>query len=703
MSPPPLSRSILLLLSVILVLLLGLEQILDVADAFSPSRITSKSIRRHTTTTCTPYINPCFMNQGADNEDEEDEDEEDDEDDEPPDVDVQDFRAPSMNSVVGMNSGRSAPSIRKAMGLSGAGTTKVHVCTNCGSEFVKWMGRCPTCREWNTLQEMAAPRVAGKASPRPTFRGSGGGGSNGIGSGSASGSGWLGGVSDYSIPVRVTDAVEQMKGPRRQNRIIVPSDDEFNNVLGGGIMKGSLILMGGDPGVGKSTLLLQIAGTVASLSTPTVGIGMGPSAPSSSNQEPLGPVWYVSGEETTEQIASRADRLGIVSSELFLLTETNVNILAEQVIQLTESAMPSADGNPAPSAPSLMVLDSIQTMMCDAGGASASGGVTQVRECVALLLRLAKSTGIPIILIGHVTKKGDVAGPRTVEHMVDTVLYLEGTDSNALNLRMLRASKNRFGSNMAVGIYEMSDRLIPVSDPSSLLLADRVTNKDSEGCAIALSMEGVRVMTVEVQALCTASSAPFGRRTVEGIASNRLLLLLGILQKHGGMYFGKDDVYINIVGNLQQREPSNASDLAVVVALVSSRASIPVRADTAFCGEVGLLGELRRVSSMEQRLLEASRMGFSRVVTAPRQGGKQKRKQRGQDSNKIHGMEWIQCDNLMDAINSGLVSPVPSRPKRSTRQSGSRNSPNSSAPGYIKDLNLDVILDDEDDEFDDFQ
>ena len=201
MSPPPLSRSILLLLSVILVLLLGLEQILDVADAFSPSRITSKSIRRHTTTTCTPYINPCFMNQGADNEDEEDEDEdeEDDEDDEPPDVDVQDFRAPSMNSVVGMNSGRSAPSIRKAMGLSGAGTTKVHVCTNCGSEFVKWMGRCPTCREWNTLQEMAAPRVAGKASPRPTFRGSGGGGSNGIGSGSASGSGWLGGVSDYSI------------------------------------------------------------------------------------------------------------------------------------------------------------------------------------------------------------------------------------------------------------------------------------------------------------------------------------------------------------------------------------------------------------------------------------------------------------------------------------------------------------------------
>jgi DNA repair protein RadA/Sms len=298
-------------------------------------------------------------------------------------------------------------------------------------------------------------------------------------------------------------------------------------------MKGSLILLGGDPGVGKSTLLLQIAGTVASLSTPTVGIGMGPSTtPSSNNQEPLGPVWYVSGEETTEQIASRADRLGIVSSELFLLTETNVNILSEQVIQLIESAMPSADGSPPPSAPSLMVLDSIQTMMCDAGGSSASGGVTQVRECVALLLRLAKSTGIPIILIGHVTKKGDVAGPRTVEHMVDTVLYLEGTDSNALNLRLLRASKNRFGSNMAVGMYEMSDRLVPISDPSSLLLANRVTNKDSEGTAIALSMEGVRVMTVEVQALCTASSAQMGgRRTVEGIANNRLLLLLGILQK----------------------------------------------------------------------------------------------------------------------------------------------------------------------------
>lgn len=365
---------------------------------------------------------------------------------------------------------------------------------------------------------------------------------------------------------------------------------------------------------------------------------------------------------------------------------------------------PSADGSIPPLAPSMMVLDSIQTMMCDAGGSSASGGVTQVRECVALLLRLAKSTGIPIVLIGHVTKSGEVAGPRTVEHMVDTVLYLEGTDKNSLNLRMLRASKNRFGSNMAVGMYEMSDRLVPVSDPSSLLLADRVTNKDSEGCAIALSMEGVRVMTVEVQALCTVSSGQMGRRTVDGIAYNRLLLLLGVLQKYGRMYIGKYDVYINIVGNLQQKEPSHASDLAVVVALVSSWASIPVRADTAFCGEVGLLGELRRVSAMDQRLLEASRMGFSRVVTAPHQGGKQKRKQQGQGSNKIHGMEWIQCDNLMDAINSGLVSPLPSRSKRSTRKPASPNSPTNPAPGMFKDLNLDIILDDEeDDDFDDFQ
>jgi DNA repair protein RadA/Sms len=238
-----------------------------------------------------------------------------------------------MNTVVGLNSGRSAPSIRKAMGLSGAGTTTVHVCTNCGSESVKWMGRCPTCREWNTLQEMAAPRMAQKGNtPRPTFRDS----SSGSSSGSSS-NGWLEGVSDYSIPIRVTDAVEQMKGPRRQNRIRVPSDDEFNNVLGGGIMKGSLILLGGDPGVGKSTLLLQIAGSVASLSTPTVGIGMGPSIPSipsSIDQEPLGPVWYVSGEETTEQIASRADRLGIVSSELFLLTETNGTLCAGSSIAI---------------------------------------------------------------------------------------------------------------------------------------------------------------------------------------------------------------------------------------------------------------------------------------------------------------------------------------------------------------------------------
>ena len=455
--------------------------------------------------------------------------------------------------------------------------------------------------------------------------------------------------------------------------------------------------------------MLQVAGAVASLATPQVGIGMGPSSdvlsPSSS-----GPVWYVSGEENAQQIASRAQRLGIQESELWLLSETHVDTLCEQVVASYHAPLFSdeADVIPGqtPKPPSLMVIDSIQTMICEAGGASAAGGITQVRESVAVFLRLAKSTGIPIFLVGHVTKNGDVAGPRTVEHMVDCVLYLEGGDHRTIggvNLRMLRAAKNRFGSADELGVYEMtSGRLMPVSDPSSLFLSTRIDSEDSEGCSVSIVLEGLRAMTVEIQALVTPNMEGKGRRTVNGFAYNRLQLLLGVLQKRCGMFFGKQDVYINVVGNMRldaSQNEGSGSDLAVTLALVSSLLTIPVRSDTAFVGEVGLLGEIRSVPVVEKRLQEAKRMGFSRVVTSRVFDRKKKNNNiRGKPSfSRIYGIDWIQCDTLVDALNEGLVRRLPTRVQRKTNRKKSMDGPG--PPGSMEDLMLndeDFIMDEED-------
>jgi DNA repair protein RadA/Sms len=393
---------------------------------------------------------------------------------------------------------------------------------------------------------------------------------------------------------------------------------------------------------------------------------------------------------------------------LYLLSETHADTLAEQIVaHLHEAAdFAPADGTDAilrRKPPSLVVIDSIQTMICDSGGNSAAGGITQVRECVALFLRLAKSTGIPVFLVGHVTKAGGVAGPRTVEHMVDCVLYLEGTDhGGGINLRVIRASKNRFGSADEVGVYEMtSGRLLPVSDPSSFFLAHRNAEDDAEGCAIAIALEGMRAMTVEVQALVTPAggNAGFGRRTVDGIASSRLMLLMGVLQKRCGMYLGKQDVYINVVGRMRlDRGEGNSADLAVAMALASSLTSIAVRSDTAFVGEIGLLGELRYVPALEKRIQEARRMGFSRVVTprdAASRRSSRKPGQRTSSSSQMNGLEWIQCDTLLDAITAGLVQPLP---KRKAKSASPRASANASSPGRLEDLGLDTIMDDGEDE-----
>jgi len=731
-----------------------------------------------------------------------DDDEDDDDDDEPPDVDVSAFAPPpsiassSSSSVLsyGWNKGRSSPTTRKAIGRSASSVARIHLCTNCGSEFVKWMGRCPTCKEWNTLQEYAVTRQAPTDPSSSASLSSRGGLRPLFGRSRTSASSWLDGIASTATttnngaddpfaanrPVRVTDLyganhTSSSNNAFRQPRIVIPNDDELNMVLGGGLMKGSLLLVGGEPGVGKSTLLLQTAAAIASLATPTRGIGMGRSQPAPNAAETKedtsvvvgGPVWYVSGEENPEQIASRAARLGIFEPELWLLSETHADALCEQVAvtahqyqlalsrwqqqqqneqqqQRQQTAVEKDDTDDddydnhsinihtQARPPSLVIIDSIQTMVCDAGGSSAAGGITQVRECVALFLRLAKSTGIPVVLVGHVTKTGDVAGPRTVEHMVDCVLYLEGSSSGSSisgsgsTVRMLRASKNRFGSSDEVGVYEMtSGRLLPVSDPSSLFLAHR-TNlyEDAEGSAIAIALEGRRAMAVEVQALVTPSNSNsgFGRRTVDGIANSRLLLLLGVLQKRCGLpLLARQDVYINVVGRMRlDRGEGNAADLAVAVALVSSLLSIAVRSDTAFVGEIGLLGELRNIGSLEKRLQEARRMGFSRVVT-PRDPTKNYQKGGGrrgtsswglgssggksgsrgvgpkQTTTTIHGMEWIQCDTLMDAINTGLVQPMPKRKRRRTAEGANEIR----APGSLEELGLDEIMDVEDNDDDD--
>lgn len=737
---------------------------------------------------------------------------EDEDDDDPPEVDIRNFRYPSSvdgsdsgKNIVGENSasvssfglgrGRSSPSQRKAMGTSSKTSTKVFVCSKCGGESVQWRGRCPTCKTWNSFQEVEVRR-----SSSTPMKGNAGGVAHNLLEGrrgnqnsrrgqtnpdstyKLDGQSWLDGISSginnmhyRDVPSNRPVSISEIDlGAPESRRLKVPNDDEMNEVLGGGLMKGSLILLGGDPGVGKSTLALQMAAQLASLSVAPMGIGMGPS-PARSNA--MGPVWYVSGEETLEQIATRAqrlvanndgtnsmpatsarNRLDSLPKQLFLLSETNLDSLCDEVMQilideenttlsgeeLDKLDSSSLQTTPSNLPPSLIVIDSIQTMVCEAGGSSSAGGITQVRESMALLLRLAKTTQIPILTIGHVTKSGEVAGPRMVEHMVDAVLYLEHSQSSASsslskgNFRWLRAQKNRFGSCQVAGLYDFKDGiLVPLPEGTESALAPPA--EDLEGSAMGICAEGPhRAMIVEVQALVTFASGSFGKKTVEGgLSSARLNLLLGILQKHcqlpiaGGGRISRD-VYVNVVGcdgavsRSQLSLATMALDLAVSVALTSSYLSIPARGDTACLAQVGLLGELRPLSSLESRLLQAQRMGFSRVIVASTYDSKRKNSQslsssqkriRDNDnfrktSKRKFGLDIYECSTLKQALNIALTSPIPANPKKSYRRQSKNNvSPpdndnlperHTSPPGSIRDLDLEdeVILDDEDDEYD---
>jgi DNA repair protein RadA/Sms len=421
-----------------------------------------------------------------------------------------------------------------------AKTRTVYICQNCGRHSARPLGRCPGCDEWGTLLETiveeapsSRPRTAGVPRAQP-----------------------------QRLPDVKTDGLDRLPLPV----------EEFSRVLGGGVVPGSLVLVSGDPGIGKSTLLLQMTAMMA---------------------DSAGPVLYVSGEESAHQIKMRADRLGLHPKDLYLLTETALEAVIDQMQSL---------------APRILVIDSIQTMHVPELD-SAPGNVSQIRACAARLQEIAKSTGIAMFLVGHVTKEGIIAGPRVLEHIVDTVLYLEGDRFHTF--RLLRAVKNRFGATAEVGVFEMQARgLVEVANPSEAFLAERLVN--AAGSAIAVTMEGTRPLLVEVQALSSPTSFPNPRRTANGVDLNRLLLLTAVLSKRVGLRLYDQDIFVNIVGGLQIGEP--AADLAVAVAIASSRHDRPVAADVALVGEVGLSGELRAVGQLGTRLKEASKLGFRRCI-----------------------------------------------------------------------------------------
>jgi DNA repair protein RadA/Sms len=381
---------------------------------------------------------------------------------------------------------------------------------------------------------------------------------------------------------------------------IVVSIDEFNRVLGGGLVPGSLVLVGGDPGIGKSTLVLQAAAALS---------------------DAVGPVLYVSAEESAHQVKLRADRLGLCGQTLLVMSETNL----ADVLDAAEEHRPG-----------LLIVDSIQTVFVDEI-ASAAGSVSQVRECTSRLMQWAKPRNIPVLIIGHVTKEGTIAGPRLLEHMVDAVLYLEGDRYH--QYRILRAVKNRFGSTDEVGVFEMADAgLREVRNPSEAFLEERTGN--SAGTTVAVTVEGSRPILVEIQALTTATAFGLPRRSANGLDAGRLQLLIAVLQKRVGLGLGSQDIYANVVGGLRIAEP--AVDLAVAIAVASSFKDIKVDPRTVAIGEIGLSGELRSVNQLERRLNEASRLGFNRVVVPPVVG----RRSRLQ----AEGIEVVRSATVAEAI-----------------------------------------------------
>ncbi|WP_295981950.1 DNA repair protein RadA [uncultured Algibacter sp.] len=415
-------------------------------------------------------------------------------------------------------------------------------CQNCGSQYAKWQGQCNACKEWNTIVEevIQKPEKSDWKSPTSTAK-------------------------KASIPLRINE-IDASKEPRLNT-----FDGEFNRVLGGGIVPGSLILLGGEPGIGKSTLLLQI-----SLNLPYKTL-------------------YVSGEESQKQIKMRAERINPENSNCYILTETKTQNIFKQIEALE---------------PDIVIIDSIQTLHSDYIESS-SGSISQIKECTTELIKFAKETATPVLLIGHITKDGNIAGPKILEHMVDTVLQFEGDRNHVF--RILRAHKNRFGSTNELGIYEMQGSgLREVSNPSELLISKK--DEDLSGNAIAATLEGVRPLMIEVQALVSTAVYGTPQRSATGFNAKRLNMLLAVLEKRAGFRLGAKDVFLNITGGITVDDP--AIDLAVVASILSSNEDVALQKDFCFAAEVGLSGEIRPVQRVEQRILEAEKLGFSSIFVS---------------------------------------------------------------------------------------
>lgn len=442
-------------------------------------------------------------------------------------------------------------------------------CTECGNESLKWQGRCPACGAWNTIVEQPAAESKKKSSAASSVR-----------------SGGL----RRPQPIAEVEAVDELRFNTGMN--------ELDRVLGGGAVKGSLVLVGGAPGIGKSTLMLQICDNLCRFAD----------------------VLYVSGEESERQIKLRAQRLGVRDEGLYLFSETNLDDIVSAVQE---------------QKPDILIVDSIQTIY-NGESNSSPGSVAQVKECTMALMHIAKGMGVTVFVVGHINKEGSLAGPKVLEHMVDCVLLFEGEEHNSY--RILRAAKNRFGATNEIGVFEMVDRgLVEVPNPSEAMLSGRPENMP--GSCVTCVMEGVRPVLAEVQALLSPSAYGNSRRSSNGFDYNRSMMMLAVLEKRGGLMLSNCDCYVNVIGGLTLDEP--AADLALIVALASSFRDKPVPFDLAAIGEVGLTGELRSVSTLNQRLSEVRRLGFTKCLVPARNSGK---------LLAPEGLELIRVNNIREAI-----------------------------------------------------
>lgn len=443
---------------------------------------------------------------------------------------------------------------------------QMYFCQECGYESTKWLGQCPGCRNWNTFVEEKLVVGAGKHS----------------------------GKAEAAAPTSILNVTTS------EDTRIGTGMKELDRVLGGGVVKGSLTLVGGDPGIGKSTLLLQVCRNLTTTEHK---------------------VLYVSGEESLQQIKLRAERLGGFTQDMLLLCETNLDAIEGAITKVM---------------PEVVVIDSIQTMYLE-DVASGAGSVSQVREVTGRLMRIAKQLNVAIFIVGHVTKEGTVAGPRTLEHMVDTVLYFEG-EKNAI-YRVLRGVKNRFGSTNEIGVFEMKDNgLFEVENPSQVMLNGRPL--DASGSVVVCSMEGTRPILIEIQALVCQSNFNLPRRTSVGIDYNRVNLLMAVLEKRAGLMLAGNDAYVNLAGGMRLSEP--AIDLGIIVALVSSFKNVPVDAHTIIFGEVGLAGEVRGVSMAAQRVKEAAKMGFTTCILP---------KINCEGMEEVKGMKLVGVQNISEVLS----------------------------------------------------